>query len=338
MIAVGVAVVAALVLIVGAAGAGVVSALFGGGGTGEVCLGTVTASGATPAGLSAEQARNAGVIVAVGERMRVPVRGWVVAVATALQESDLINSGTATDHDSLGLFQQRPTQGWGTPEQIMNPEYAATKFYEALLRVPGWQTMALTDAAQAVQRSAYPDAYQRHEARATVIVKAVGSAIWRTIPEDLEQCVSIAGWTAPVHAPIVSGFRAPSRPGHDGVDLGAPRGTPIRAASAGTVVVVRCNIVPESYGCNQDGSPDTPGCGWYVDIRHVGEVFTRYCHMLSSPSVAEGQQVLAGQVIGIVGSSGHSSGPHLHFEVHLGDRTSSTAVDPVSYLRDRGVA
>src|SRR5206468_7910360 len=111
------------------------------------CTATVTNPGATPAGLSAEQARNAAVIIGVGQRMKVPVRGWVIAIATALQESDLINSGVATDHDSLGLFQQRPSQGWGTPEQIMNPEYAAAAFYTALRHVPGWETMPVTVAA-----------------------------------------------------------------------------------------------------------------------------------------------------------------------------------------------
>ncbi len=342
--ALGAIITSVISLVVACAAGGLL--LFGGGAASGCTMplpsGAVSVS--TPAGgwqpvgrFNTEQVGHAATIAAVGAQMGVPTRGWVIAVATAIQESDLRNLAGGPD-DSIGLFQQRPSQDWGTPEQLRDPVYAAGKFYQKLLTVPRWQQMPLTEAAQAVQRSAYPDAYAKHEPDATLLVKAVGSAIWRTIPEDLEQCVSIAGWTAPVVAPIVSGFRTPSRPSHDGVDLGAPRGTLVRAASAGTVVVVRCNIVPESYGCNRDGSPSTPGCGWYVDIRHVGEVFTRYCHMLSRPSVAEGQQVLAGQVIGIVGSSGHSSGPHLHFEVHLGDRTSSTAVDPVSYLRDRGVA
>jgi hypothetical protein len=115
------------------------------------------------------------VIVAVGQRMKIPARGWVIAVATALQESGLINLGDLgpdNDHDSLGLFQQRPSQGWGTPAQIMDPEYAAGAFYTALRKVPGWQTMPVTEAAQRVQRSAYPDEYAKHEARAAAIVAA----------------------------------------------------------------------------------------------------------------------------------------------------------------------
>ena len=123
--------------------------------------------------LTDAQDRNAATIVTVGQRLKVPPRGWIVAVATAMQESHLRNLpdlDTSNDHDSLGLFQQRPSQGWGTPEQIMDPVYAATKFYTKLLTVTGWQAMALTDAAQAVQHSAFPDAYAKWEPDATQLV------------------------------------------------------------------------------------------------------------------------------------------------------------------------
>jgi cell wall-associated NlpC family hydrolase len=171
-----------LVVLVGAAAGGVVAAVFGGdSGSALGCLATMTNPGATPAGLSPEQTRNAAVIVAVGQRMKIPARGWVIAVATALQESTLIDVGDLgpdNDHDSLGLFQQRPSQGWGTPAQIMNPEYAAGAFYTALRKVPGWATMPLTQAAQRVQKSAYPDAYSKHEARAAAVVAAfTGGAV-----------------------------------------------------------------------------------------------------------------------------------------------------------------
>jgi hypothetical protein len=94
--------------------------------------------------------------------MNVPEQGWVVAIAAALQESGLHNLDYG-DWDSLGLFQQRPSQGWGTPAQIMNPTYAATQFYRNLLAVPDWQQMTVNDAAQAVQRSGFPNAYAQHE-------------------------------------------------------------------------------------------------------------------------------------------------------------------------------
>ena len=98
---------------------------------------------------------------------------------------------------------------------------------------------------------------------------------------------------------------------------------------------MRCNVVPESHGCDQDGSPQVGGCGWYVDIRHDGDVYSRYCHMLRHPDVAVGQPVAAGDVIGLVGSSGNSSAPHLHFEIRVGDE-DGTAIDPVPFMADKG--
>jgi murein DD-endopeptidase MepM/ murein hydrolase activator NlpD len=329
--------VAVLLLLIVAVAAGVMSAVFGGG---VGCAGAGTAPGATLAGLSAEQAGNAGVIVAVGERMRVPVRGWVIAVAAALQESNLINIRGGPD-DSLGLFQQRPSQGWGTPAQVMTADYAAGKFYERLLTVPGWQALPLTEAAQAVQRSAYPDAYEKHEARATVIVAAYTG---ETLPVCDRAAISTAGWTRPAAGTVGSGFRTADRPGHDGVDLMAPRGTLIRAASGGVVVRVRCNIGGNSWEptgapmpCDADGSPGIGGCGWYVDIRHAGNIVSRYCHMVRQPIVRVGQPVTAGQPIGNVGTSGHSSGPHLHFEIHQGyPAIEASAINPVPFMQSKG--
>jgi hypothetical protein len=101
----------------------------------------------------AEQLANATTIGLVGAQRGVPARGWVVAVATALQESNLRNL-PGGDRDSVGLFQQRPSQGRGTPQQLQDSVYAATMFYQRLLAIPGWQTMSLTQPAQAVQHSA----------------------------------------------------------------------------------------------------------------------------------------------------------------------------------------
>ena len=98
--------------------------------------------------LSAEQAVNASTVAAVGTRRGMPERAVTIALATALQESGLHNVRHG-DRDSLGLFQQRPSQGWGTPEQILNPEYASGKFYDKLLTIPNWQILPLTVAAQA---------------------------------------------------------------------------------------------------------------------------------------------------------------------------------------------
>jgi len=287
----------------------------------------------------AEQVSIAATIVHVGITKGVPRRGWVVALATAMQESQLRNLpylGENNDHDSIGVFQQRPSQRWGTPEQLADPAYQAAHFYDKLLTVPGWQQMPLTEAAQRVQVSAAPTAYEKWTSDALLLADALASANASASPEAIGYCGATGTWTQPVLAAIVSGFRTESRPDHDGVDLGAVRGTPIRAASAGVVARVRCDIEPESYGCDRDGSPNTPGCGYYMDIEHPGKIYSRYCHMLTPPYVAIGNQVVAGQVIGLVGSSGHSSGPHLHFEVHLGDQTSSTATDPVPFMAAQG--
>jgi len=300
--------------------------------------------------LSGEQITNAAIIVEVGHDLGVPPRGWVIAVATALQESGLRNLGhlgARNDHDSLGLFQQRPSQGWGTPEQILDPRYAATKFYEKLVTVDGWETMPLTRAAQAVQRSAYPDAYARHEPMAVAIVDAVAGGIAGAAGYQADlRCaaageVTTAGWARPVVGPLWSGFRTPHRPHHHGIDIGAPKGTPIYAAADGVVIIVRCDASTASgdpYSCDVDGSPSIRGCGWYIDVLHAGDVITRYCHMLTRPMVSVGDHVAAGQQVGVVGSSGRSSGPHLHFEVHLnGDRSSAGAIDPVPFLEERGI-
>ncbi|WP_405107407.1 hypothetical protein OG559_24175 [Micromonospora sp. NBC_01405] len=139
------------------------------------------------AGLDQLQMDNAKAIVDVGRGLKLPRRGLVVAVSTAMQESDLRNlasnvlpesyeyphQGTGSDHDSVGLFQQRPSSGWGSVRELMRPAYAARVFYEALLKVPGWQEMSVTAAAQSVQVSAFPDAYARHEERAAAVVAAL---------------------------------------------------------------------------------------------------------------------------------------------------------------------
>jgi len=105
-----------------------------------------------------DQAANATTITAVAKQLGMPDHAVTIALATALQESELHNVSYG-DRDSLGLFQQRPSQGWGTRAQILDPRYASTRFFQALARVPGWETMSVTSAAQAVQRSGAPEAY-----------------------------------------------------------------------------------------------------------------------------------------------------------------------------------
>jgi hypothetical protein len=122
--------------------------------------------------LDSVQMANAATISAVGIRRGLPERAVVIALATALQESKLENRDDG-DRDSVGLFQQRPSQGWGTVEKISDPRYAANKFYSALKRVKGYEKMRVTDAAQKVQRSAYPNAYQKWADESAVLARAL---------------------------------------------------------------------------------------------------------------------------------------------------------------------
>ncbi|MFJ2087502.1 hypothetical protein ACIOBK_33595 [Micromonospora chokoriensis] len=123
--------------------------------------------------LDAEQQRHAQLIITIGQRDERPPRAWAIAVATAAQESSLRLDPTPDDHGSSGLFQQTPPW-WGTRAEVNDPTYATTAFYRALVKVPDWQTMPLTTAAQAVQRSAYPDAYAKHSATALAAVREFG--------------------------------------------------------------------------------------------------------------------------------------------------------------------
>ncbi|MER7925063.1 heavy metal transporter [Streptomyces sp. NPDC096057] len=121
---------------------------------------------------SQEQTMNAATIAAVGTGRGMPERAVTIALATALQESQLVNIEHG-DLDSLGLFQQRPSQGWGTKKEILDPTYAAGVFYEHLAKVNDYQQLPLTVAAQRVQRSGYPEAYAKHEPEATLLSAAL---------------------------------------------------------------------------------------------------------------------------------------------------------------------
>ncbi|MFY1695554.1 hypothetical protein [Solwaraspora sp. WMMA2101] len=123
--------------------------------------------------LSDEQTDNVKGIIAATKKAGMDERAAVVAIATALQESKLENLGhlgDRNDHDSQGLFQQRPSSGWGTVEQITDVEYSTTAFLNGLKAVDGWQDMPLTEAAQTVQVSAYPDHYAQWETQAAELV------------------------------------------------------------------------------------------------------------------------------------------------------------------------
>ena len=143
---------------------------------------------------------------------------------------------------------------------------------------------------------------------------------------------SAGAWRFPLPAgsyELVSRFRTAARPSHDGVDLAAPTGTPIHAVAGGVVLAAGCT----SAYCDRPGNPELGGCGLRVNLNHGGRLATRYCHAVRL-NVTAGALVQAGDVLGWIGSTGNSSGPHLHFEVHLDapPMSSATAVDPAPYL------
>jgi len=160
---------------------------------GDSC--TATVQGATVE-LDPEQAENAALIAAISVRRGMPPRAATIALATAYQESKLTNIDYG-DRDSLGLFQQRPSQGWGTREQLLDPEYSINAFYDALAQVDGYETMEITVAAQEVQRSGYPEAYADHEADARVLASALTGQSWRafhcTVTDEPEEAATRLG-------------------------------------------------------------------------------------------------------------------------------------------------
>lgn len=331
--------------------------------SGDIALGDVphelearTADG-TVVELDATQLGHAATIVAVGARTEGVGRdGVIVAVMAALTESRLRmlanttaypasasypHDGDGSDHDSLGLFQMRPAAGWGTVAQLMTPEYQARAFFggatgpnhgspRGLLDIPDWDSLPKGVAAQAVEVSAFPDRYKAFEPVAEAVVDAL------TTVADPESWPGLPGGDAPATGRVVfplpegsgtktSGFGYRVHPVtgqralHAGVDYAAPEGTPVLALAAGVVTYA---------------GPD-PLAGNLLIIEHTidGEpVASVYGHLVDgSMRVSAGDRVIAGQHVAAVGSTGRSTGPHLHLEVHPGgfDRP---ATDPESWL------
>lgn len=135
----------------------------------EYCTAKV---GLVDAQIDLEQAQWSSLMAAIGIRRGLPPRATTIAIATAFQESRMHNIDYG-DRDSVGLFQQRPSQGWGTPEQILDPHYSIGKFYDGLVRIKGYQRLEITEAAQKVQRSAHPGAYAEHEDYARALASSL---------------------------------------------------------------------------------------------------------------------------------------------------------------------
>jgi len=271
-------------------------------------------------------------VVRVGKDLGVPVRGWVVALAAGMQESGLRPLGYG-DRDSLGVFQQRAA--WGTPGQRINPASAARMFYtgghagqRGLLDIAGWERRSVAAAAQAVQVSAYPDAYAKWEPLAiSIITKLTG--LDATCQPSSSDASGSGGWVLPVgqaHYVLTAGFgECGSRWAHchTGQDFAVPTGTPILAAGGGVVTFA-----------GWDGP-----YGNAVHILHSGGIATWYAH-LSQIRTHRGASLSAGDLIGLSGSTGNTTGPHLHFEVRTHATTGSSSgapIDPLPWLHTQDV-
>jgi murein DD-endopeptidase MepM/ murein hydrolase activator NlpD len=321
-------------------------------------------TGATVAGIDLDtvQMGHAQTVADVAAARSLPAYAATVALATAYQESGirmLANDGsspeltaeqaavTATsltfphdglgaDHDSVNLFQQRWLAGWGTVAQLMDPVHAAEAFYARLVGVPNWQTLPLTEAAQAVQVSAAGGAYARWEPLARELTALLWPAAQAGAAAPAGAApgvcpglpVAAGSWIRPTAGAVTSGYGTRWGTLHAGVDIAGPRGTPVYAAGDGTVVRAECT----STYCDRDGNLHLGGYGNLVEVDHGGGVSTRYAH-LSAYTVTTGQPVRAGALLGYQGSTGNSTGVHLHLEV----RIDGDPVDPVPWLAQRGV-
>ncbi|WP_233488946.1 peptidoglycan DD-metalloendopeptidase family protein [Blastococcus sp. TF02-9] len=321
-------------------------------------------TGATVAGiaLDAVQMGHARTIADVAAARGLPAHAATVALATAWQESRLRmlandgssleltaeqaavtvtslsypHDGLGSDHDSVNTFQQRWIAGWGTVAQLMDPVYAAEAFYTRLIDVPDWETIPLTQAAQAVQISAAGGAYARWEP----LAQQLTAMLWpgsQAVAADTAGAVDgvcpglsvpDGAWARPSAGVLTSGYGPRWGSQHAGVDLAGPRDSPVYATAAGTVLTAACT----SAFCDRDGSLDLAGYGNLVELDHGDGVTTRYAH-LSGYTVTPGQQVPAGELLGFQGSTGNSTGVHLHFEVRL----DGAPVDPAPWLAERGV-
>ncbi|QWC86571.1 M23 family metallopeptidase [Nocardioidaceae bacterium] len=328
--------------------------------------GAATSGGAANlADLTPAQRANASTIIAEGERLHLPDKAIVIALATASQESRFLNyandglggdltyfrdgiaaslrlphEAVGTDHGSLGVFQQQWPY-WGSMRELMDPAISARIFYRSLIEVPAWEQMPVTAAAQAVQVSAYPDAYADDEALARQLLAetrrgtpGMSNASFASAAACEPAITTVAAITGPRAFPLPAGTAYVDQHNfggtsarwantHTGTDLSAACGTPVLAAHAGVIEI--------------DTTQSWSG-PWLVKVATApGQLTTWYAHM-SDVRVHDGQAVAAGQQIGEVGDLGNSTGCHLHFEVHPdGGSIYEDPIDPSPWLVNQPV-
>ena len=317
-----------------------------------------SAGGFSWAKLTDEKRSNATQIIKAAADRSLPPQAAVVALATAMQESGLIavDHGDTAGPDSRGLFQQRDS--WGSKADRMDPYKSANLFYDRLIKIVGWETLPVTTAAQKVQISAFPDAYAKHELDArNVLANAVtntnpyasqlsGKEGWANgateVVKDSDSCEENSGIALPTGTWVnpycdgfpmtISNYFGPrgaiggtshgTASFHTGMDMYARGGGPnpnLCASTAGTVT--------------QIGS--SGGCGNMIVINTDDKLSFVYCHMKSAPSVKVGDHVETGQPIGQQGTTGNSSGEHLHFEVSTLGGQFTNAANPMCLFKTK---
>ena len=261
------------------------------------CTSTTTGSTSSE-DLSSSQLANAQIIYNVSVSLGLPQQAAVIGIATAMQESTLENISYGTS-DSLGLFQQRPSQGWGTPARIMQPVYAATAFYDALVKVPGWQSLPLTVAAQDVQHSEYPDAYGKWQSLATALVSQFSAAT--------SDCLTGDGPSVPASGST----RLPA-------GYALPPGTPQAVQTAISYAVAQLGkpyiwggTGPEGYDCSGLVMMAYQAAG--IDIPR-----TTYQQVDAGTPVYGLSQLQPGDLLFTAGSDGSDSNPG-HVGMYIGD-------------------
>lgn len=310
----------------------------------------ITQIGKTPSidKIDAEQKKYAYMIYEIGrKRTKTTPRDIVIAYMATLQEAGMRNLDYG-DRDSKGLFQMRPYQpwrdwGWGTVEQIMDPNYSINKFFSVLEGVDNRESLSLTQAAQAVERSGYPDAYAKWETLAKNIYASVsaernrGTSSYININNSATsygdatcerfnstKAIVTDGWAEPLASVSVGSkckMRVHPTTGvyklHDGEDLSASMGTPIFAITNGVVIERGYNTA----------------WGNTVLVRSAGDLTYRVAHLtVFDPTIVVDAQVSVGQKLGEAGSTGYSTGPHLHLSTYIND----IAVRPMELIYSGG--
>ena len=200
----------------------------------RLSLGCSATVGDASYGLALDQSENAALIAGIAVQRGMPARAASIALATAMQESRLRNIEYG-DLDSVGLFQQRPSQDWGSVEQIMDPVYSANAFYDVLAQVPDYVNLPINDAAQIVQRSGFPQAYAQHEP----LSRAFASALTGQTPAGLN-CTMAKAATAGSPETVAAAAQQALGP------LARLTAT-TTAGDAGTGTTVSLDV-PEAYG------------------------------------------------------------------------------------------